>query len=59
MKSKVRPALVTNLEKAGWFTIPKEKDKDYLTSITKKAAKFIGPNHYKRPDYNLFKTDQK
>lgn len=46
-------------EKAGWFTFPKEKDKDYLTSITKKASKFIGPNHYKRSDYNLFKTDEK
>jgi|688.fasta_scaffold537703_1 hypothetical protein len=59
LKCKVRPTLVMTLEKAGFFTLPREKEKGFIQSVIKKAGKSIGPNQYKRPDYNLFVTDGK
>ena len=30
VKGKVRPTLVMNFEKAGFFTLPREKDKGFI-----------------------------
>ena len=59
VKGKVLPTLVMSQEKAGWFTIPKEKNKDYLTNIMKQSQKSVAPNHYKRVDYDLFEKNVK
>jgi hypothetical protein len=48
VKGKVHPTLVMSQEKAGWFTIPKEKNKDYLSQLMKRSEKSVAPNHYKR-----------
>lgn len=59
VKGKVHPTLVMSQEKAGWFTIPKEKNKDYLTQLMKRSEKSVAPNHYKRHDLDLFKKEGK
>ena len=57
---KTRPTLVPNLDKSINYTVPKdEKANDFISSVQKRAQKSIGPNHYKRPDADLFKTSSK
>ena len=58
-KGKVRPTLVPNFEKAGFFTCGKEKDRSFIDMVMKKGVKSIAPNHYKRSDFNLFTTNEK